>query len=131
MRLGSTLYIRNTLEAVPFYIEAFGLEHGYSVKHPDGTYMHAALLRDGQEVFCVSECANLPVVNALLTTRAMPPTSLGLELPTPEEARRAYDMLARDGNVIRPFDVLPWDGGSADVIDRYGVCWYVCCPQKA
>ena len=52
----------------------------------------------------------------------MPPTSLGLDFPTPEDARRAYDLPAAGGNVLRPFGILPWDSGSGDLIDRWGVC---------
>ncbi|MBP3452179.1 MAG: VOC family protein [Clostridia bacterium] len=130
MHLGCTLYIQDTLTAVPFYLDAFGLTLGYCAHHPDGTYMHATLMRDGQEIFCVSECANPPLVDALLATPAMPPTSLGLDFPTLEEARRAFDLLAAGGNVIRPFGILPWDNGSGDVIDRWGVCWYLCCPKQ-
>ena len=42
-----TLYIKNTLKAVEFYSKAFGLSLGYNEKHPDGTYMHAELQKDG------------------------------------------------------------------------------------
>ena len=125
MGLGATLYIRGTVEAVPFYEDVFVLTLGYHVKHPDGSYLHASLERNGQELFAVSECSNQRVVDALLSSEVMPPTSLGVDFPTPEMARRAYELLARGGRVLRPFAPLPWDAGSADVIDRYGVCWYV------
>ena len=38
MRLGATLYIRNTAEAVGFYQEAFGLMLGYHEKYEDGSF---------------------------------------------------------------------------------------------
>lgn len=50
MRLGVTLYIQNTLEAVDFYREAFGLTLGYFEKYPNGAYLHASLEKDGQEI---------------------------------------------------------------------------------
>lgn len=37
MNLGATLYIKNTIEAVEFYKEAFGMTLGYNEKFPDGT----------------------------------------------------------------------------------------------
>ena len=41
MNLGATLYIKNTIEAVAFYKEAFGMTLGYNEKCTDGTYLHA------------------------------------------------------------------------------------------
>lgn len=40
MKLGATLYIKNTVEAVEFYKEAFGMTLGYNERFPDGTFMH-------------------------------------------------------------------------------------------
>jgi uncharacterized glyoxalase superfamily protein PhnB len=33
--------------------------------------------------------------------------------------------LAKEGRVLRPLGALPWTPRSADVVDRYGVCWYL------
>lgn len=41
MKLGATLYIKNTVEAVEFYKEAFGMTLGYNERFLDGTFMHA------------------------------------------------------------------------------------------
>ena len=68
MKLGATLYIKNTIEAVALYTEAFGLNLGYHEKFPDGTFMHASLLKNGQEIFAVSESHNDNFVNIMLTS---------------------------------------------------------------
>ncbi len=68
MKLGATLYIKNTIEGVAFYTEAFGLTLGYNEKFPDGTFMHASLLRNGQEIFAVSESRNDTFVDIMLTS---------------------------------------------------------------
>ncbi len=65
MQTGMTLYINNTLEAVKFYQEAFGLSLGYNEKFPDGTYMHAELTKNEVQVFAVSESKNNALVSAM------------------------------------------------------------------
>ena len=129
MKLGATLYIRNTVEAVPFYREAFGLTLGYHEKFSDGTYLHASLLRDGEELFAVSESKNDAMVRAMLasTLRGSRPTmSYGLQFTSEDEVRKAYSMLQQGGTVLCPLGPLPWSACAADVVDRYGVYWYIC-----
>ncbi len=55
MKLGATLYIKNTIEAAEFYKEAFGMTLGYNEKFPDGTFIHVAMLKDGHEIFAISD----------------------------------------------------------------------------
>lgn len=128
MKLGMTLYIENSLEAVTFYQEAFGLDLGDFAKYPDGTYLHAPLYKNGQEIFAVSEAKSDNLVSAVHHVSAkglFPIASHGLDFDTEEELRRAYEILAKDGVVIRAPGKLPWDGLSTDVVDKYGVCWYL------
>ena len=44
MNLGATLYVKNSVEAVEFYIEAFRMILGYNAKNSDGSFLHAELL---------------------------------------------------------------------------------------
>lgn len=128
MKLGATLYIKNTPEAVKFYMEAFGMTLGYNEKFPDHTYMHAELQRDGQTVFAVSEHKNDDLVADMhksASEKLMPTTSLGIGFVTEDEVKKAYEMLRQEGTVLRPIGELPWSKCSADVLDRYGVCWYL------
>jgi uncharacterized glyoxalase superfamily protein PhnB len=128
MKLGATLYIKNTIEAVALYTEAFGLTLGYHEKFPDGTFMHASLLKNGQEIFAVSESHNDNFVNIMLTSSlegSRPTMSYGINFESEEEVKRAYEMLAEDGTVLLELGALPWSSCCADVVDKYGVYWYI------
>ena len=73
MRFGATMYVKNSLEAAAFYQEAFGLSLGIFEKHGDGTYIHAPLLKDGAEIFCVSEeTGHGALVDMMLTSTQHP-----------------------------------------------------------
>ncbi len=128
MKLGATLYIRNTAEAVDFYREAFGLSLGYHEKNADGSYLHASLEKDGQEVFAVSECENEPFVRMMLSSdlkTARPTMSYGLTFDTADGVRKAFSALSASGTVMLPLGKLPWSDCCAEVVDRYGVYWYL------
>lgn len=84
MKLGATLYIKNTIEAVALYIEAFGLKEG-----------------------------------------SRPTMSYGINFESEEEVKRAYEMLAEDGTVLLELGALPWSSCCAEVVDKYGVYWYI------
>lgn len=124
MTLGATLYLRKSVEAVEFYCDAFGMTVGYHAKHENGTYLHAELEKDGRSIFAVSESEDEPIRNAMLQAR-QPTVSLGLSLPSDDDLRQAYQKITADGRVLRPLGSLPWSPFSADVVDRYGVCWYL------
>ena len=128
MRLGATLYIKNTPEAVPFYLNAFGLTLGYNERNPDGTYLHATLLKDGTEIFCVSESKNEAFVRMMLQSslrESRPTMSYGLDFTNDSEVQHAYELLREKGTVMLPIGSLPWSSCCAEVIDPYGVYWYL------
>jgi uncharacterized glyoxalase superfamily protein PhnB len=124
MTLGATLYLVDSIEAVRFYCESFGMTVGYNARHDDGSYLHAELLKDGASIFAVSESDDEASKGAMM--RAKQPTmSLGINLNDDGELRHAYDALKEDGHVLRPIGSLPWSPLSADVVDKFGVCWYL------
>lgn len=128
MELGATLYIKNTVEAVAFYQEAFELSLGYCEKFPDGTYMHAELQKDGKTVFAISEHSNEKYVRDMhmqVANKISPIVSLGIGFATENEVKKAYDMLMREGTAFREIGELPWSKCSADVLDKFGVYWYI------
>lgn len=128
MNLGMTLYIKNTLEAVDFYQKAFGMTLGYNEKFPNGTYMHAELQKDGKTIFAVSETKNdelITIMHELAKKKVPPTTSCGINFDTEEAIKVAFDMLAKEGIVYRPIGELPWSPCSADVLDKFGVYWYI------
>ena len=128
MQLGATLYIHNTQEAAALYQQAFGLTLGYSVLNPDGSYLHASLCRDGQEIFAVSESRNDALVSLLRSADIRtnrPIANLGLDFPTEAKVRHAFALLAKEGTVTLPLQALPWCPLAGEVVDKYGVYWYI------
>lgn len=124
MNLGATLYLNNSVEAVEFYRDVFGMALGYHVRYDDGTFLHAELMKDGKSVFAVSESSDTEIADAMLRTRR-PTMSYGIDLDSEDELRHAYRRLSEGGKVLRELGALPWSPCSADVIDRFGVCWYI------
>ena len=61
--------------------------------------------------------------------KARPTTNLGVDFETEEELRKVYSMLSDGGCVIAPLAPLPWSPLAADVVDKYGVYWYITLPQ--
>ncbi len=128
MQLGATLYIKNASEAVKFYSEAFRLTLGYHEYYPDGTFLHAELHRDGHQIFAVSESTNkafVKVMHALSPKGPHPTMTYGINFDNETEVKKAYDMLAEDGKVMLPIGSLPWSACCAEVVDKYGVYWYI------
>ncbi len=124
MTLGATLYVKDSVAAVAFYCDAFNMKIGYNAKHDDGTYLHAELEKNGISVFAVSEADDPEIRETTLAAR-QPTKSLGVNLDSDEELTRAFERLSRGGHVIRPLGSLPWSPRSADLVDRFGVCWYL------
>lgn len=60
-----------------------------------------------------------------MLTTAKPTISLGVNLDNDEALERAFAVLAEGGHVLRPLGELHWSPRSADLIDKYGVCWYI------
>ncbi len=124
MDLGATFYVKNTLEAVDFYKDAFGMTLGYNAKHPDGTYLHAELQKGDRTIFAVSENDDTRIAQSMLGAR-QPTMSCGVNLDNEEQLQHAFNVLSEGGHVIRGVGSLPWSPLSADVVDKFGVCWYL------
>ncbi len=121
MKIGTGLYVKNSMEAVELYKEAFGLELGYHVKNPDGTYFHSELYKDGQEILSVVESSNNYIEENIV--------QLGMSFDSEAAVERAYALLSEGGTIKTPLGPLPWSPCAADVIDRFGVWWYITAPQ--
>lgn len=124
MTLGATLYLKNSVEAATFYCDAFNMTVGYNAKHDDGSYLHAELEKNGKSIFAVSESKDDVIRKAMLATN-QPTMSLGINLDSNEELNFAYEKISVDGHILRPIGSLPWSPYSADVVDKFGVCWYI------
>jgi PhnB protein len=124
MILGATLYLKNSVEAVNFYQKAFNMTLGYNVKNEDGSFLHAELMKDGNCVFAVSDFCDEEIIKAMLSTKK-PTMSYEINFANDKELTSAYSMLIDGGHVLRPLGPLPWTPCSADIIDKYGVYWYI------
>ena len=124
MNLGATLYVKNSVEAVEFYLEAFGMTLGYNAKNSDGSFLHAELLKGGVSIFAVSENSDEAIAQAMLASKR-PTMSYGINLDTEAELQHAYRILVEGGHILRELGQLPWSPCSADIVDKYGVCWYI------
>ena len=90
--------------------------------------MHASLCRDGDEIFAVSQSINEDFAETMLSA-PLPTMSYSIDFDSEEEVHKAYSMLAEGGHVLRPLGALPWTPCSADVVDQYGVYWYIYIPE--
>ncbi len=119
--IGIGLYIKNSLKAVETYQKAFGLELGYHVMNTDGKgYFHSELLKDGQEQFCVVEAPEQAAGN---------PVQLGVTFGNSEQLEKAFSLLKDGGTVKMEPGELPWSPYAAEVVDRFGVDWFLSLPQ--
>lgn len=121
MIIGTGIYVRNSIDAVELYKKAFGLELGYHVKNPDGTYFHSELYKDGEEVLSVVESSDDSAAEHIV--------QLGVTLADEAEVRAAFALLSEGGQVKTPIGPLPWSPCAADLIDKFGVWWYISAPQ--
>jgi uncharacterized glyoxalase superfamily protein PhnB len=127
MRFGATMYVKNSSEAVEFYQKAFGLTLGDYEKNADGTYLHAPLLKNGVEIFAVSETTNNgALVEMMLSSHQQPITIYGLAFDHEDEVKKAYQMLVEGGRINLPLTSMPWSACCGEVVDKYGVAWFVC-----
>lgn len=116
MRIGTGIYVKNSLEAVDFYIKAFGLNLGHNVKNEDGSYYHSELYKDDEHIFSVVEGKGSEEESII---------QLSIEFDSSDEVKRVYDTFCNDGATVdMPIGELPWSSCAASVVDRFGVWWY-------
>ena len=121
MKIGLGLYVKNSVEAVEFYKEVFGFELKSYVKNPDGTYFHSELYKDGEEVLSIIELRNEAVQTHTVC--------IGVTLDNEAEVQKAYALLCRGGIIKTPIGPLPWSPCASEIIDRFGIWWYITAPQ--
>lgn len=121
MKLGIGLYVKNSVDAVELYREAFGLELGYHVKNPNGTFFHSELYKNGQEILSVVESSSDDKQEHIV--------QLCMCFDSEAEVQRAYALLSDGGTIKIPIGPLPWSPCAAEVIDKFGVLWYITAPQ--
>lgn len=126
MNIGIQAYVKGSKEAVELYKKAFGAELGYHVTNPDGGYFHAELMVNGKPFLAVSEIGENFITDVV---SKYPNMNFGVGLDSEEAVRKAYSVLSEGSPVCTPLRTLPWSDLCADVVDRFGVYWYLSVPQ--
>ena len=94
MRIGTGLYVHNSVEAAALYREAFGLELGYHVLNPDGSYFHSELYKDGKEFLSVVEAPEGRGEDSIV--------QLGFDFDSEVEMQRAFALLREGADAVLP-----------------------------
>jgi uncharacterized glyoxalase superfamily protein PhnB len=126
-KIKAHVYVKNSVEAVELYIKAFGLEKkGEYILDDDGNIWHCVLTQEGEEYISISEEKYLP--NNLLKNypeEIRPIMLFKVEFQNENELKKAFELLSKDGNPCAGLKVEPWSIISCDVIDKFGVFWYL------
>lgn len=127
MKIALQAYIQKSAEAIEFYQKAFGATLGYNVRNADGTFMHAELYLDRQLLLSLSESgSDVGIENVRRYSPTDYPTmNFCVNLENEDAVKKAYDILIEGGNILLPLGPLPWSTCCANVIDRFGVFWYI------
>ena len=119
--IGIGLYVNNSIEAVKIYQDAFGLTLGYHVLNDDGTFFHSELDKDGKPM--------LSVVQSFAPAGTNNPVQLGVTFDDKKELLHAFELLKKAGAVTMDLCELPWSPCAAEVVDKFGIRWYLTLTQ--
>ena len=124
--LEGTLFVVNMEETFNFYKSALGMElvlhHGYDI-----------LSLNGEHFFNIFEAPTEEHdMLAQTTFKSRHRLYANVELTTEGEVRHSVDVLTADGGkILDPPRPLPWSPCAADVVDKYGVKWFISLPMLA
>lgn len=119
MEKGLCVYVADSRDAATHYCKAFGATIGYNEKFENGGYLHAEIVRDGQTILAVSESAEW-ATSGLCAQFCL---NFGKDNKAALEA--AYHTLSEGGRVLYPLGPCDWNACMADLVDRFGVRWYI------
>jgi len=130
-RIGSHVYVKGSVEAVKLYKEALRLEDkGKPILDGDGNIWHHVLERDGENIISLSEDKYLPdelIRNYPDDVRPIMLFSVIFE--NEDDLQKAFALLSKDGNPCAGLRVEPHSVISCDIIDKFGVFWYLYVPK--
>ena len=117
-RVFGQLYVKNSVEAVETYIEAFGATLGYHVKHDDGSYYHSEL-ELGDFVVAVAEQTEKEDVATGNTMQLCMHYGEGNE----KALFHAYEVLKEGASISIALGESDFSPYMADLVDKFGVRW--------
>jgi PhnB protein len=115
------LTVRNAVDALAFWTEAFGAKEVFRLVGPDGRIGHAEI-RIGDSLVMVSD--EYPDFGAL------GPASLGgspvkFHLYVPDADAATARAVAAGASLLRPVETQPWGIRSGMVADPFGHSWFI------
>lgn len=123
MKIGPQVYVKNSVEAAEAYCRAFGAEISFSVKDENGRYAHCELVVKGELFMALSEA---PENCEQVTSYPWRTMAFNVyEMGTEAMVRQAFEVLSEGGTVIDAIGPCDWNECCANVIDKYGVFWWI------
>lgn len=124
MKISPQVYVRGSIEAAKMYCNAFEAEISFEVKdEKEHAYAHCELSVNGQLFLAVSEAPDNCDVSkkSKWQTMAFNAYDMGSE----KAVRHAYNVLSDGGTVIDPLGPCDWNSYCSNLIDKYGVFWWI------
>ena len=123
MKIGPQVYVKGSFEAVERYCDAFGAKIGLNFISPENTYEHCELMINDQLFMAVSEA---PDDCERTKGQAWQTTAFNVyEMGSEEAVRHAFEILSDGGVVIHPLGPCDWNTYCADIVDKFGVFWWI------
>jgi len=124
--LEGTLFVESVEEAFEFYKNALGMEavphHGYDILSLNGVHFY--------NIFEAPVAEHSMLAQTTFESRHR--LYANVELTTEDEIRHAaYVLTSGGGKITDPPRPLPWSPCAADVVDKYGVKWFISLPMLA
>lgn len=124
MKIGPQVYVRGSIEAVEMYCKAFGAEISFQIKDKEkNAYAHCELSINGQLFLAVSEAPENCDTSPKKVWQTM--AFNAYEMSSKEAVRNAYEVLCEGGTVIDPLGPCDWNPYCSNLIDKYGVFWWI------
>lgn len=126
MKIYPQVYVKNSIEAVEMYCDAFGAEVTFEIKNEaNDAYAHCELSVNGEPFLAASEAANPCDISVIHKEKRETMTFNVSEMGSEEAVHKAFTVLSAGGVVINPIREVPWSKCCATVIDKYGVCRWI------
>ena len=126
MKNYTQVYVKNSIEAVEMYCNAFGAEITFDIKNEtNDAYAHCELSVKGEPFLAASEAANPCDISIIHKEKWQTMTFNVCGMGREEAVQKAFNILSDGGVVIEPIKEVPWSKCCATVIDKYGVCWWI------
>jgi len=118
------VYVKNSVEAVEFYQNAFDAKLGFNVKNPEGNeYWHAELNIFGQDL-AISE-SNVVLKNERIEGNSMQ-FCLHFNKNEKDIVTKAYNVLKNNAkNIDHQLGPCDFSPHMASLIDKFGIFWCI------